>query len=727
MTTLSDFFAKLRDEAVAARRACGIEKQWQEDEEFHIGMDDLNRSNFQDQYYKPSDLTGATQSRSATKALKNECTYFLNMTAPFVDAATSRCADISLQSNDWNFSIKPTPVPEFLGLEDDERPMILGADGQPQATLGDVLRKRNSEAARKVRKAENHIRDWLVESEYRKELRKVIEGSGKIGTGILKGPYPKRRVHQAYVGGKLESHEEFDPATCQVDHWNIFPDMNCGENINDGDYLFERAFMYARSLMELKGIGYKDDAIDKVIAEGPGKRNEDSNKQQSQEKTQDDDRYEVWYCYKYITSKDLRELDEKYDKQCECGEVEEDTKPFLATVMLVNDSVIYAKRWPLTDNGFPFDFFVWQRVPGRPFGVGIARKGRTAQLTILAAYRTLMNNQGLAAKPMMGLMREVLEPVDGNWRIYGGKTFLIKPNKGITDIKQAIQPIIIPSLQEDLSALIAFGMKAMEDTTGITFLMQGQQGSAPDTLGGQQLMIQSSSTVLRGVMRGLDDAIEAHIKRYYKWLLLYGPDDEKGDYTVQATGSSALLEREIQAMQLPQLLEMALNPIFEMSPKKTADELVRAWRFDPSRFELDADEKQKMQQAQPPQDPRIQVAQIKVQSDEKIAAQTAQLKQLEIQTDTDRDAVFAQGVSERTRSAHELTLQELTVKRELAMLDYANKRDITLDKAKVDLSKAVMDNNLTRELAQIKAPADQLPKPPVEPPGTAANGMSFTQ
>ena len=61
------------------------------------------------------------------------------------------------------------------------------------------------------------------------------------------------------------------------------------------------------------------------------------------------------------------------------------------------------------------------------------------------------------------------------------------------------------------------------------------------------------------------------------------------------------------------------------------------------------------------------------------------------------------------------------------MLDYANKRDITLDKAKVDLSKAVMDNNLTRELAQIKAPADQLPKPPVEPPGTAANGMSFTQ
>ena len=725
MSELSEFFAELRDEAVAARKNCGIEKQWKEDEEFYVGMDDLNRGDFQDQYYKPSDLTGVTQSRPAGRISKNACVHFLNLTAPFVDAAASRCADICLPSNDWNFAIRPTPVPEFVGLENDERPMILGPDGQPQATLGDVLRKRNAEAAKKVSKAENHIRDWLTQSEWRRELRKVIEGSAKVGTGIMKGPYPKRTVKQAYVNDELITEETFEPSTCWVDHWNIFPDMNCGENPNDGDYLFERGYMYARSLLELKGLGYDDEAIDKVIKEGPGKRNLTNDSQKVDAK--EDDRYEIWYGYKYITSKDLRALDKKYDAACECGEIKEDVKPFLATVMLVNDSIIYAKKWPITDNGFPFDFFVWQRVPNRPFGIGIARKGRTPQLTVLAAYRTLMNNQGLAAKPMMAFMREVLEPVDKTWEIYGGKSFTIKPNKGITDIKQAISTIIIPSMQADLSALIAFGTKSMEDSTGITFLMQGQQGSAPDTVGGQQLMMQNSSTVLRGVIRGLDDCVEAQIKRYYIWLLLYGPDDEKGDYTVQATGSSALLEREIQVMQFPQLMQMALNPIFEMSPKKTADELVRAWKFDPTRFELDDDEKQKMQQMQQPPDPRIQVAQINAQVKEKIAAQDAQVKQIEIKTDMDRDAVFAQGVTERTQSSHELGLRELELKRELAILDYANKRDITLDKAKVDLTKAVMDNNLTKELAHIKAPASQLPTPPVEPPGTAEPGRSFTQ
>jgi hypothetical protein len=338
-----------------------------------------------------------------------------------------------------------------------------------------------------------------------------------------------------------------------------------------------------------------------------------------------------------------------------------------------------------------------------------------------------MNNQGLAARPMIAMMREALEPTDSNWQIYGGKTFTIKPGKGITDIKQAISAIVIPSLFNDLSALIAFGTKSMEDSTGITFLMQGQQGSAPDTVGGQQMMLQQSSTLLRRITRGFDECIEAHIKRYYIWLLLYGPDDEKGDYLIEATGSSALLEREIQLMQFPQLMQMSLNPVFEMSPKKTGDEWVKSMKFDPSKFELDSEEKDKLAQAQQPQDPRIVVAQMNTEKDLKIAEQNAQLKALEIKSDTDRDAVFAQGVTERTQLDHESTQAELALKRELAMLDYANKRNITLDKAKVDLAKAVMDNNLTKELAHIKAPASDLPTPPVEPPGTAPAGESFTK
>ena len=63
---------------------------------------------------------------------------------------------------------------------------------------------------------------------------------------------------------------------------------------------------------------------------------------------------------------------------------------------MVNDTPIKAYKDPLEHYGYPYDFFVWQRVPGCPFGIGVARQGRTPQKTVLAAFRTLMKNQGLA-------------------------------------------------------------------------------------------------------------------------------------------------------------------------------------------------------------------------------------------------------------------------------------------------------------------------------------------
>ena len=57
--------------------------------------------------------------------------------------------------------------------------------------------------------------------------------------------------------------------------------------------------------------------------------------------------------------------------------------------------------------------------------------------------------------------------------------------------------------------------------------MQGQQGAAPDTVGGMQMMLQSSSSVLRLRVTYFDQTKIEHIKRYYGWLLMYGEDDEK--------------------------------------------------------------------------------------------------------------------------------------------------------------------------------------------------------
>lgn len=713
---LGKVIAKIRDEAVTARQESGFERQWKEDEEYYEGIDDLNRNVAQ--YIKPrSDTGGLVQTK--LNASDNQCVEFLNITRPFVDAASARMGDILLPANDWNFSIKATPVPEFDEHEDSDKQIVDPKTGQPFA-LGDVIKDRNKRVGATVAKAERRIKDWLVQCGYKKESRKVIDGAAMVGTGVFKGPYPDKQITKVLKGTELVVEETIVPKAKYISHWDFYPDMNCGEDIQDGDYVIERSYLTARQLTGLIGVpGYESDAIKKVLEEGPGIRNE------SGKKTLHDDRFEVWYYYGTIKSHELKELDAAYADKC--GE-EDDHTYVNAIVVLVNNTVIKGVKNPLDNYGYPFDVMVWKRVPGKPFGIGVAREGRVAQKTVLASFRTLMENMGLASIPMIALLRSAIDPADGDWTLRKGKVWDIKEDSGITNINQAIQTIIIPAMQKELQALLELAMKMMEDSTGITFLMQGQQGAAPDTVGGMQMMLRSSSTVLRREARIYDENVtEPKITRFYGWLLMHGEDDEKSDLLIEASGSSQLAELEMQAMQLPMIAQMAANPAAGMSFKKVVREMLRAAHYDPDKFDLDEEEKRAMQQAKPPEDPRIQVAQIKAQTDEKLAAQDAQLKQLEIKTDSDRDAIFENGVAQRTQATLDAKAHEMDMKWQLALLDYANREKISLNDAKVQLARDAMKINSTKELAAMSAPASALPKPPVEPPGQADNGKSYTQ
>lgn len=717
LDSLGKVIAKIRDEAVTARRESGFERQWKEDEEYYEGIDDLNRNVAQ--YIKPrSDTGGLVQAK--LNVSDTQCVEFLNVTRPFVDAASARMGDILLPANDWNFAIKATPVPEFKENEDSDRQIVDPKTGQPFA-LGDVIKDRNKRVGAVVAKADRRIKDWLVQCGYKKESRKVIDGAAMVGTGVFKGPYPDKQITKVLKGTELVVEETIVPKAKYISHWDFFPDMNCGEDIQDGDYVIERSYLTARQLSGLIDVpGYEAAAIHKVLEEGPGMRNESGKKT-----TLHDDRFEVWYYYGTIKSHELKELDSTYAERCS---EDEDHTYVNAIVVLVNNTVIKGVKNPLDNYGYPFDVMIWKRVPGKPFGIGVSREGRVAQKTVLAAFRTLMENMGLASIPMIALLRSAIDPADGDWTLRKGKTWDIKEDSGITDIKQAIQVLKIDAMQVELQALLEFGMKAMEDSTGITFLMQGQQGAAPDTVGGMQMMLRSSSTVLRREARIYDENVtEPKINRFYGWLLMHGEDDEKGDLMIEASGSSQLAELEMQAMQLPQIIQMAMNPAFEMSPRKAAQELLRALHFDPNKFDLDEEEKQKMQEVQAPPDPRIQVAQIKAETDKGIAAQNAEIKQLEIQKEMDRDAIFEQGVAARTQATIDAKNKELQFKYELALLEYSNQQKLSLDDAKLQLARDAMKINSTKELAELNAPANMLPKPPVEPPGLAKSGESFTQ
>ena len=712
ISDLGAIVAKRRDEAVKARRASGIETQWREDEEYIEGIDDLNRG--EAQYMKSRSTEGGIVTKHVSTS-DNECIEFLNITRPFVDAAEARMVDMVR-----DFEVIPTPMPEIDEQKDNNTPMILQENGEP-FTVADAVDEVTKKAYAIAGKAEKRIRDYLSECKFDREQRKAMSAAVSVGTGILEGPVPAWQAIKRVVDGELVIEQKIVPVTKYLDHWDAFPDMNCGEDIQDGEYFIKREYLTARQLRGLRGLpGYDDESIDKVLDEGPGKRNVTGN---SRKDVEDDERFEVWYYHGDIKPDELSALDENY----ECGCDDERRDPVAAVVVMVNDTPIKAYKDPLEHYGYPYDFFVWQRVPGCPFGIGVARQGRTPQKTVLAAFRTLMKNQGLAASPMVALMRSALEPADGSWEMTPGKQWLIREDT-VKSAQEAIQTITIPSLQAELNELIQLGMKSMEDSTGITFLMQGQQGAAPDTVGGMQMMLQSSSSVLRLRVTYFDQTKIEHIKRYYGWLLMYGEDDEKGDVIIDVKGSSSVAEKEIKAMQLPSILQLAANPAFGKSAPKVFDEWLESLKFSPGKFDMTEEEKQQMmQQQQQSADPRIEVAKMNAEKDLQIAAARKQTEELRIKKDIDRDMLYARGVAERTQNDRAAHIEELQLKHDLAILEYANREKTNIDSIKAKLADSAMKLAVTKELAGIKAPASALPTPPVEPPQQAPEGESFQQ
>jgi hypothetical protein len=392
---------------------------------------------------------------------------------------------------------------------------------------------------------------------------------------------------------------------------------------------------------------------------------------------------------------------------------------------------------------------VWQRKSGLPYGTGVAMQINVPQRMLTGAVRNLNDNAGLSAGPQIVARKGAIVPADGKWEMTPRKFWWANEDADPGAVQQAFMVFNIPTMQQELLNIAQYAMKMAEDVTGMPALMQGQVANAPDTVGVAQMVQNNAGTVLRRIARLFDDKVtESHIRRYYEWLMLYGEDDAaKGDFQIDARGSTALVERDMQNQSIMQMGALATNPAFGIDPEKWFAETLKSQRLDPVRFLMDEEKKAALAQQPPPVDPALEIAKLRAEMEMQKAQLTTQAtlqkaqmdNQTRVQTseqevaasvekmriDTDRDTIYTQSQTARDQATHMAKMAELELKRELAMLDYANKRELTLDKVKSELAREAMKINATKELAGVKAPADLMPKPPIEPPGQAPNGESY--
>ncbi len=717
---------KSRSEAIRSRQDSGIEDEWRQDEEFYEGLDEQNAKDHKTWSSKP---VGRPDIRD--RAQKNTgSTLFMNITRPYTEGAASRVGDMLIPTDDRAFGIKPTPIPSLVSLSKGEVPNDIRAavqqefpgnqpmQGQRLAVLQQKADDQLQKAKVAAEKAQKRIDDWHKECQFNAELRAVIDDCAKVGTGIIKGPYPVVRKKVAYKDGELIIEEEVKPASKRIDYWNFYPDSGCGEDIHSGASTWERDLISQKSLADLRGgPGYIDYQINEALKEGPTRASDKVPEQVARaDHIKPDQRhmYEIWYGYLYLNREDLELLGADLD--------EADEFPMLpAAVTLVNNRVVRAELNLFETGEFPYDLMPWQPRKGMPWGRGVARQIRDCQSMLKGAIRNMMDNAGRAGGPQLVFKQGVIQPANGVAEIVPWKIWVASEEADIDRIENAFKFITIPMLQGDLERVVHLALRLAEITTGLPMLMQGQEGQyTPETVGGMQMLQNNSSSVLRRIARLYDDKLtEPHIRRYYTYILQYGEEDEKGDFAIEARGSSALVERDAQNQNVVQMGEMVMQPAFGIDPKKWAREFLKAMKFDPKTLEFDDEQWQQVvaNMAEGPQDTSLQVAQLK-----------AEAEMAKIQFKANLEQAMAQFKAAEADKDRHIDFIVAEMEREMEKMKLAGEKDISLSQIEAKLAESAMKLRTQTKLA-LQGPnagaAPQVTTPPMEPAPRAAPGRAF--
>lgn len=715
--------ASKRSEAIDYRAGSGLERRWIDDEDAYQGHDELNGRPHGVLDAAQGIRTGGSAYTTGNPTQQIRARVYVHLTRQKTNAWAARVSDMLLPTDDRNWSIQPTPVPELSdaikisanvewGEKDPATGQMIPLRHPTQdrnVTIGDVVSEKLSEAQRRCEAMQKEIDDQLNECSYNKECRMSIMDAARLGVGVMKGPFVINRISKKWnqqqdeAGRKfqvLEVVEDTRPASKRVDPWDFFPDPACGDDIHNGQYVFERARVSAKRLRELAGVpGYLEDQIKACIEEGPQRAVPTSRESRDYLiEPVKDTRYELWT----YTGEASRE-----DLEAAGVEIPEDDAltTYSAVVVLCNSRVIKAVINPMDTGCFPYDTFVWEPVTNSWAGVGIPYLMRFSQKTINTAWRAMLDNAAVSYAPQIVINRSALHPIDGQWQITGRKLWATKGDVNAElDITKAFQSFTIPNNQTELQNIVNLSQKWVDDETALPQIAQGERGTAPDTVGGMTILMNSANAVLRRVVRQWDDMMtRPHISRYYDWNMQFNEKEEiKGDYQVDARGSSALVVRDEQAQELNSLMQGTVHPVFGkfIDPQKVLREHLLLKKIPADRV-LRSEHEVKIieqNQAKAPPSPALQVAEVRAKATIEAAQINAQGKarEQEIEAQSEQNNLMLE--RERNADQRAANMAELDLKYRMLLLEYANQKALTLEEVKAQLTGKIIDANTQKEL-----------------------------
>lgn len=587
-------------------------------------------------------------------------------------AASAWVREILMPPNERAWGLSPTPLPDLplpfkktiVAKSIAEAQQVLmqiaqaGGGVMPSEEFRDTVRqigeKLRHEAEEKYTKAaetrahrmEDQIADRMAQGGWDRAMDAFIEDFVTYPAAILKGPTYQRHKRLSWDHDSWTPNVTNNPAQTweQVSPFDCYPAPGAA-NPQQGDFI-ERIRFWRAELHDLKGLpGYRDDQIDGALHDYSNGFLEGWLWTEAERQRLTQESMYMWLsppgvidALNYYGSVPGWKLigwgipnADKLEPTCE----------YEVNCLLVGRYLVYAALNPHPLGQRPYRRACYDEIPGAFWGRSIPELCETSQKFCNVAGCALADNITMSSGPMVWVHNDRLADGEQTLEIIPWKVWQLKDAGMGSGTNPGIGFFQATDNTAPLMKTLEFWEQKADDATGIPRYSYGNEqvsGAAGTATGLSMLLNNAAKGLRRGIANVDGNVVAPTIADAFTNEMLYNPDNSiKGDCIPVARGANAILIKDMAQQRRMQFMGMTANPIdMQIIGIKGRASLLRETA---AAMELPED-------IVPDEETLDEQQKAQAQAAEQQAQQELQLRQADMQAQTQRDAQLAAAKSE---------------------------------------------------------------------------------
>jgi len=275
-----------------------------------------------------------------------------------------------------------------------------------------------------------------------------------------------------------------------------------------------------------------------------------------------DNKIPVLEFHGLVRVRDLREFGSEVPENI--GD-DEDVEACVVMVLAGSNFIIKARY-----NYFgyrPFMVFGVKKIPNSVYKNSIAGLIDDSQSMVNSGARMYIDNKALSGNGCLAVHDDKINWLKtGDAKVYPRKTFFLKGN---ATVKEAIDSVVFPDITFGIKDMIEMFMRISDEESGIPKYSQGSDAGSylNKTAQGMSMIMGAANVNLKPFLKNIDENVIEHvIERLDALFSMLGkyPAEFNIPLKVSATGTMAMMAREIIVENMIKFLQITQNPQDEM-------------------------------------------------------------------------------------------------------------------------------------------------------------------